>query len=449
MARPIRRRDFLTELGLGAAGMAAGLTLVEPRTARAAPSDQVVIGIIGCGIRGRRLVEFFGRAPDARIAALCDVDPSQIDKAMAGLEKTRSAAGAKGGPVEQYKDFRKVLERKDLDAIAIATPDHWHAYMTTAACAAGKDVYAEKPVAHSIVEGRAMVKAARRHKRIVQVGTQQRSGKHFQSAVELVRSGALGKVHVCRTWIARNLAPEGMGNPPDSEPPAGVDYDMWLGPAPKRPFNRNRFHLSFRWFWDYANGTTTDWGVHLNDIILWAMDRIGPRSVQAVGGRLVLKDNTETPDTLEVLYDYGDFLHIYTVRRACQGGAIDGTEHGMQFEGSGGVLTLKRTGWVLKPEVVKGKPRGEARTSEGSEQDYPHVQNFLECIKTRKLPTSDLEGGHRATVTGLLAMIAYKVGRRIHWDAEKEICVREDGKPDTAANGYLFREPRAPWKLEI
>src|SRR5262249_54989436 len=200
--------------------------------------------------------------------------------------------------------------RKDLDAVIVGTPDHWHAYVLIAACANNKDVYCEKPLSHNVVEGRAMVNAARRTRRVVQIGTQQRSGQHVKDAVAYVHAGHLGDVRLCRTWITNRTPPEGHGNPPDQDnPPQGVDYDLWLGPAPQRKFNRARFHHDFRWFWDYGNGLCNDWGVHLNDIVLWAMRAQAPLSVYAVGGKYDMKDNSDTPDTLDVHYEYPNFLH--------------------------------------------------------------------------------------------------------------------------------------------
>lgn len=447
MKQPISRRSFLEKSGVTAAGLAAGVTLLEPRSARAEAANDVVIGLVGCGGMGRANLRDFLKAPEVKVAALCDIDEGRIGEAMQDLEKARAATDSPVEQVDHYKDFRDLIDRNDIDVVIVGTPDHWHAYVATAACAAYKDVYCEKPVSHNVVEGRAMVDAARKYNRVVQVGTQQRSGSHFQSAVEQVRSGALGKVNVCRTWITSNVAPDGLGNPPDSDPPPGVDYDLWLGPAPKRPFNVNRFHYQFRWFWDYGSGLMNDWGVHLNDLILWGMDRIAPDSVQVTGGRYVLTDNTDTPDTLEIVYDYGDFLHVYTVRRVCRGGGMHGKGHGMQFEGTDGILTLDRGGWYVTPEGSKEEPRTPDAKSGSSDQHLPHVLNFLECVKTRNKPVSDVEIAHRSTTTCHLANIAFKVGRKINWDAEREICVRDYGAPDTEANVHLFREPRAPWTL--
>ena len=325
--------------------------------------------------------------------------------------------------------------------------------MLIAACANNKDVYCEKPISHNIVEGRAMVRAAQRYGRVVQIGTQQRSGKHFQDAVHCVQSGKLGNVTLCRTWITNRTRPDEIGNPPDGQPPDGVDDDMWLGPAPKRPFNRNRFHASFRWFWDYGNGLCNDWGVHLNDIILWGMNVSAPLSVSALGGKQEMRDNSDTPDTLDVYCEYPNFTHIYTVRRGRTLFGFYGKDHGMEFQGSNGTLTLDRGGWFITPP-------GERLPSErhsGSEQHFAHVRNFLHCIRNRSEKTAlDIEAMHRATTTAHLANISYKIQRRVYWDAANERCYRGYDPvnkkflhEDAQANAYLLREPRKPWSLTI
>src|SRR5262249_28267248 len=282
-----------------------------------------------------------------------------------------------------------------------------------------------------------------------QIGTQQRSGKHFQDAVKYVRSGRLGHIHTCRTWITNNSPPEGAGNPPDETPPPGVDYDLWLGPAPKRPFNRNRFHYQYRWFGDYGNGLCNDWGVHLNDIILWGMNVTAPISAAAVGGKLEITDNSDTPDTLDVYYEYPRFTHVYTVRRGKSLAGFHSKSHGMEFQGTAGTLTVDRGGWFVTP----AGPELTAEKHGSSEQHFTHVQNFLHCLRNRseKL-ASDIEAMHRATTTCHLANISYKIKRRVYWNAEEERCylgydpvAKKFLVPDGQANAYLLREPRKPW----
>jgi predicted dehydrogenase len=399
----------------------------------------------------------FLRLKEVEVAALCDVDKGQIARAMRLIESAQRPTEK----VQAYEDYRKLIdERKDLDAVIIATPDHHHAYALIHACYAGKggaglDVYCEKPISHNIVEGRAMVRAVQKQKRICQIGTQQRSGRHFQDAVAYVQSGKLGHVYRCRTWITNRTGPEGSGNPPDQDqPPAGVNYDLWLGPAPKHRFNRNRFHASFRWFFDYGNGLCNDWGVHLNDIILWGMQVQAPLAVAAAGSQCEIHDNGDTPDTLDITYDYPGFTHIYTVRRGRLHGGFGGRSHGMEFEGTQGTLTLDRGGWVVTSAVSSGlAPEKHG----GSEQHFAHVQNFVQCVRNRGMqPASAIEAMHRATTTCHLANISYKLKRKIFWDAEQERCyrgydpaARKFVYEDTEANALLLREPRPGWKLTV
>src|SRR5262245_22021656 len=307
----IHRRQFLGTSATLAAGLAAPAALAHAQNPVAA-NDKVVVALVGCGGMGRANLNDFVKLPDFEIAALCDVDPKHIDNAMGDLKK----ANRPTEKVQAEKDFRKIVERKDIDAIIVGTPDHWHAYVLIAACANGKDVYCEKPLSHNLHEGRAMVQAARRYKRVVQIGTQQRSGQHFKDAVSYVQSGKLGDLVLCRTWITNRTKPDAIGNPPDSDPPPGVDYDLWLGPAPKRPFNRNRFHYQFRWFCDSGTGPCNDCGAQPNDLILWGTMQTAPLWVYACGGKFDMKDNSDTPDTLDVHFGYPGFTHIYTVRQS-------------------------------------------------------------------------------------------------------------------------------------
>jgi predicted dehydrogenase len=448
----MHRREFLGASAMAAAGLASPLAFGD-ETKKAPASERVRVALIGCGGMGRYNLSDFMRVPEVEIVGLCDPDESHIKDGMEDVRKANRPTES----IKAEKDFRKVLDRKDLDAVIVGTPDHWHAYMLIAACASGKDVYCEKPLSHNIVEGRAMVNAAKRNKRVIQIGTQQRSGQHFQDAVKYVQDGKLGDVTLCRTFITNRTRPEGYGNPPDEDSaPKGVDYDMWLGPAPKRKFNRNRFHHHFRWFKDYGNGLCNDWGVHLNDIILWAMKVQAPRSVFATGGKYEMKDNSDVPDTLDVYYEYPGFTHVYTVR---QGQYVYGPEyvnkaqHGMEFHGSKGILFLDRGGWTVLAEGDRAKDEKHG----SSEQHFAHVQNFLHCIKNRSEKTaSDIEDMHHATVTAHLANISQKVGRRIFWDAETERCYRGYDAAskklvgeDSQANAYLLREPRKPWSLTV
>jgi predicted dehydrogenase len=445
----IQRREFLGATAAVAAGLAAPLAVGE-ETKRVSANDKVRVALVGCGGMGMANLHDFMKLPDFEVVGLCDVDSQRIDGALKAVAK----AGRPTDRVKTEKDFRKVVERKDLDAVIVGTPDHWHAYVLIAACANDKDVYCEKPLSHNIVEGRAMVNAVKKSKRVVQIGTQQRSGQHFKDAVEYVWSGKLGHIYMCRTWITNRTPSQGDGNPPDSDhAPPGVDYDLWLGPAPKRKFNRNRFHHNFRWFWDYGNGLCNDWGVHLNDIILWGMKVKSPLSVTAQGGKQDITDNGDAPDTLDIYYEYPGFTHIYTVRRGQSLYGFHHKSHGMEFEGTKGILTLDRGGWY-----VTSQDDGKVVVKHGgSEQHFAHVKNFLSCVRNRKEKTaSPVEDMHHATITAHLANISFKVQRRVYWDAVNERCYRGYDAPakkllheDAQANAYLLREPRKPWSLTV
>jgi predicted dehydrogenase len=450
------RRTFLQEsVGLGAA--AAGLTLLNGANASAqsaasagkvaGANDRIRVALVGCGGMGWSNLRDFLRTPGVECVALCDVDDSQTATALKNLEQQGAAK-----PGFTTRDFRQVIDRKDVDAVIVATPDHWHALPTIAACQAGKDVYVEKPLSITIAEGRAMVDAARKYNRVVQMGTQQRSASHFAAAVDYVKSGKLGKIRVVRAWAYQDW----MGNippVPDSDPPPGVDYDMWLGPAPKRPFNKNRFHFNFRWFWDYSGGLMTDWGAHMVDIANWGMGIKAPLSATSVGGKFGFPDDAEeTPDTQQVLWECPGYSMIWEHATAI-GRGPEARDHGTAFHGNNGVLVVDRGGWEVYSETEMSpktwqktyKSTGLPRRGNGGE-DYhlKHVQNFLDCMRTRQRPVSDVEIGHNSMIACHLGNIAYRLGRVVHWDVEKE-AVRDDPE----AQKLIAREYRAPWKLTV
>jgi predicted dehydrogenase len=430
--RRLNRREFAS-LALAAAPLAGKA---------AAANDRIRMGFIGVGEMGTADLKDMMRTDQIEIIAIADPYQPHLDEAL----------GLTDGKAKGYKDFRHVLDRKDIDAVGIATPDHWHAIPMIMACEAGKDVYIEKPVSHTLHEGRRMVEAAQKHQRVVQVGTQQRSGAHFQKAVELVRSGKIGKVTNVDTWINWNRGVEGWGNPPDTDPPEWLDWDLWLGPAPAHAYNRNRCISSFRWFWDYATGMLTDWGVHLIDIVHWAMGVDAPKTVSFAGGKYVLQDNTETPDTFTAFYEYPEspvsgkeFIVTFSSRFA--NAHEDGVHsHGIEFFGTEGTLLVDRSGFTLWPEPDPQKDEPELESgmirSGTSAQHYPHVLNFLECVRSRQKPRSDVATMHRSTSAPLLGVIAQKTGRKLHWDAKAERFIG-----DEEANRYLTKEYRKPWNV--
>jgi len=421
------------------------------RTAKGAigANEKIRMGWIGCGSRGRQLLREFREQSDVQVIAGCDVNRPRLERFKKEAETN----------IDLYSDFRKLLERKDLDAVVVATNGHWHCLPTIHACQTGKDVYVEKPLAWSIGEGRMMVQAARKYDRIVMVGTQQRSMPHYQEAIDFIQSGQLGAISEVRAWNLENLAPAGFGNPSDCDPPEGLDWDFWLGPAPKVPFNPNRLSRHY-WFWDYGGGWQSEWAVHMNDVTHWAMGVKAPLSAAASGGNFACKDNRELPDTLEVIFEYPDFIYLYTSRQgncrfqedACYGNA---------FYGENGTLFINRSQWWVAPQPPlsynpydsrqpfpkEGRMATVKKMGEpvGEPEKPRHPRVFLDAIKAHKRPpTADVEVGHHSSVPGHLANISYRTGRKIHWDAEAERI-----KNDPEANKLLSREYRRPWVLEV
>jgi predicted dehydrogenase len=429
----IERRSFIKQ------SIATGITAAAAGNRIMGANDRIRVGVIGLGRQGRGVMRTFAKNSDVEIAALCDVYQPQIDAVI----KDGRLDGA-----QTFKDFRRLLDIKDIDAVIVATPDHWHPLNLIMACQAGKDVYVEKPISVTVEEGRKMVQAARKYDRIVQVGTQQRSGDHYQKAAEIVRSGQIGRVTSVHSWNYGNSAPDGIGNPEDGGPPDGLDWDLWIGPAPMRPFNANRFGVhpdrwsTFRYFWDYAGGMMTDWGVHHLDIVQMIMGVDAPLAINASGGKYVLKDNRDTPDTLIVTYEYPGFLCTYENR---EGNAqpIDGHGYGITFYGTEATLFIDREYYEIRSE--NGRKGSEPQRVTGkNKQGEDHIRNFLDCVKTRNLPICDIEVGHRSTTTALLGNVALRSGRRIVWNAKLE---KVEG--DQAGSKYLSREYRKPWKLNV
>jgi predicted dehydrogenase len=427
--------------------------------AKPAPGDRIGVAVIGCGGMGRMDQADFQRNPDVEIVACCDVYKPNLEKSVAMT----------GGKAAPYSDFRKVLERRDVDAVIIATPDHWHPLITVNACDAGKDVYVEKPVSNRLREGRLMVEAARRNQRVVQVGLQQRSGTHFQRAVKMVQSGEIGDVHYVQCWNHESGSPEGAGNPSEASAPEGLDWDFWVGPAPMRPFKKSYHPAQWRWFFDFGGGKMTDWGVHLVDIVHWGMGVDAPRSVTAIGGKLFVNDARDTPDTLSAVFEYPGFLLHYSFLLHNSFGQNGNPGHkpfgsyGIQFHGTKGTLFVDRAGYEVVAQTEGHTDPGggsvrdmddltgvgqyyTARMAGGratsSLQHFPHVRNFLDCVKSRQKPIADIESSHLATAACHLANIAYQTGRKIEWDAKSE---KITNVPE--ANALLTRQYREPWKL--
>ncbi|MGO8752251.1 MAG: Gfo/Idh/MocA family protein [Thermoguttaceae bacterium] len=453
-AGSLNRRTFL-KAGAATAVAAASYSRVY------GANDRIAVGVIGFGLIGRVHTRSFKAQSDVNLAAVADTYGPRRE----------AAAAMVGGNVATYADFRKILDRKDIDAVVVATPDHWHALMTMLACAAGKDVYVEKPLTLFVREGRWMVQIAQRYKRVVQVGTQQRSGAVYQQARTLLREGRLGPIVSVQCNFFRNLMP-GFGNPPDQDPPAGLDWDMMLGPAPPHRYNPNRAIYHFRWFWDYSGGQMTNLGHHSLDVVHWCLDVKGPKAVSSAGGRYFLKDNCEVPDVQDVILEYPGFTTVCQYRECTTGHG--GAEMGaLNFLGTKGTLPLTRQGYEVFPDpkqdpidqvarILGGHPIGgpQAKTGDGPPQFWTegaknlsgdamllytlHARNFLECIRSRREPASDLESGHRVATACHLANLSLRTGRKIQWDAEKEEIVG-----DAAASAMLVRPYRKPWDAEL
>jgi predicted dehydrogenase len=442
MSEQINRRDFFKRAAVGTAGVSLAMSGASSGNVLGA-NDRIRLGLIGCGRQGVSNMEYFIKQ-GVEVAAVCDVYEPNLQH---GLE-------AAGGKAKALKDFRQVLDDKEIDAVIVATPDHWHPLPTVMACQAEKDVYVEKPICVAVEEGKKMVEAARKYKRVVQVGLWQRSNLHFQKAAQLLQDGLIGKVSFVRTWNYSNIYPDGIGNPPDSDPPPGLDWDMWLGPAPKVAFNWNRFGVgdrwsTFRYFYDYANGWPGDWGVHLLDIVQWAMRVDGPHSITASGRKFYLKDNSDTPDTLQITLEYPDFVATYE-NRLCNENSMYRHDYGIEFHGTDGTMFVDREGFQVFPEGTEVEGKRVAKTAEMKMERVDdglenHVANMLECMKTRKLPQSDIEFGYRSTSTCLLGNVALRSKERLEWDVASQRLTK--GSP--AAQKLLSREYRAPWKLGV
>lgn len=450
--KTLSRRSFAK--GLAAAGVAAALA---PGRVLGA-NDRVRVGFIGLGNRGDQVLDAFLAQPDCEVVAICDLYQPFLDFAAKKI----------GGAPKQCKDYRALLEWKDVDAVAIATPDHWHALQTIHACQAGKDIYVEKPLSLCVAEGRRMVEAVRKTNRVCQVGIMRRSVPFCREAAEFVRSGALGKITAVRAFHIQNEWPKGIGNPADSAPPPGVDWEAWLGPAPQRAYNKNRTFYRFRWFYDYSGGQVTNFGVHYLDFIHAALGQEAPVAVTALGGKFAgIEDNREIPDTLEVLWQYpGGTLVTFSQFNASAppASAVPGAE--IEIRGTKGTFYLTSRGWEVVPDALTPNEfpartpltraadnqwrKGEARAIEprkvnataNSADTTFHARNFLDCVKSRQRPHCDIETGHRSTSTTLLANIAHQTRALLEWDAQAERFTNND-----AANKKLSYRYRAPYEL--
>jgi predicted dehydrogenase len=421
---------------VGAAGLASAPAIARPGGASVAPNDRLQFGVIGCNGMGWSNMNAHQKIPGVDCVALCDVDQNVLDRRTSELEAMTGEAPT------QYTDYRRMLEDDDIDFVIIGTPDHWHCLMMVDACEAGKDVYVEKPLGNSIGECYVMMDAVERTGRVVQVGQWQRSAPHWQDAVDYLQSGVLGKIRHTKAWSYVNWK-DRLPVQPDQEPPAGVDYDAWLGPAPERPFNPNRFHFTFRWYWDYAGGLMTDWGVHLIDYIFYGMDVGQPASVMSTGGKFGFPDDArETPDTQQALYTFDDFSMTWEHAIGLSNGPYDRT-HGVAFVGNNGTLVIDRSGWEVLPEVDDGQYAVEALPPRGGSGGLDaHAENFVASIKGDATPNCPVETAANTAINAHLGNIAYKLGRRVDWDASAR-----EFPGDDEANDHIWPTYRAPWTL--
>ena len=438
------RRDFARGAGLATA---AGYTRIL------GANERVSVGYIGLGNRGDQVHDAFLEHGDCQTVAVCDLRDEYMDFA---IKKSRATP-------KKYKDYRKLIEDKDVDAVVIATPDHWHALQFIDACNAGKDVYVEKPLSLTVVEGRKMVETAVRTKRVTQVGIHRRSAKRLMEAVQLIQSGYIGTVTVAKGFHVQNEWPNGIGPAPDSPAPDAWEWDQWLGPAPKVPYNRNRTYYNFRWFYHYSGGQLTNFGVHYMDMLRWALGKESPRAVVAMGGRYAgIKDNREIPDTMEVLWDFGDLMMIFCQYNA-NGASPNLRNAEMEIRGTKGTMYLNSGGWEVVPERITERYFGartpldrvtersygpskapviEAKGEKGPADTAWHTRNFLDCIKTRAKCNCDILTGHISTSNTIIGNIAHKTKSYLEWDGRTEKFTN-----NPAANKLLHYEYRPPYKL--
>ena len=415
-------------------------------------NERVRMGYIGLGNRGDQVHDAFLEYGDQETAAVCDLRDDYMDLA---IQKSHASP-------RKYSDYRKLIDDKSIDAVVIATPDHWHALMFVQACLAGKDVYCEKPLSLTIAEGRKMVDTSVATKRVAQIGIQRRSAKFLQEAVEFVKGGGIGDVTVARGFHIQNEWPNGIGNKPDGPAPSEKEWDQWLGPAPYVPYNRNRSYYNFRWFYNYSGGQLTNFGVHYVDMLRWLIGKDSPRSVTAMGGHFIVKDNREIPDTLMVTWDYGGVLMMFEqINANAAPPNIQNSE--MELRGTLGTMYIHSNRWEVVPEKVTEKeffsrtpldrnsekvwnpskaPRIEGRVVKGVVSNMPHARNFLDCLKTRAKCHCDPLTGFLSTSATQMANIALKTRSVLEWDAKAERFTN-----NTAANQYLDYQYRAPYKL--
>ena len=438
------RRKFINDstkaaAGLGLSGMISAPLISNAKHKIIGANDTIRLGLIGANSMGFVDLRNAMTEPDAECVALCDIDDQVLSRRNKDVEEEQ------GKKPDNYKDYRKLLEDKDIDAVIIGTPDHWHCLPFVDACKAGKDVYVEKPMGNSIGECEVMAKAARKYKRVAQIGQQQRSGIHWKEAMDLMKSGGIGQIRKVLVWsnfrygVGRKIVP-------DEPVPQGVDFDMWLGPAPlRKTFNSSRFHGSWRFSWDYGGGLMTDWGVHLLDMALWVKDiKEPPISVAATGGNFSHPDHLhETFDTMSVIYQMNDFTISWEHTAGIQSGPYDRL-YGVAYVGNKATLVIDRGGYEILPEITdEGRPAIDPQPEvKGQSHHHLHMRNFMDCIKSREEPNCPVENGKLVAMYAHMGNIALRTQSTLSWDNQKE----NFGK-NKEANQLIIPEYRKPWEF--
>lgn len=461
---PISRREFIAKSGMATAGATLGVNSLSAQGLRnVGANDKIRMGFIGIGNRGSQLLNLFMKNPEVEIAALCDVyepyitrDRSTVKQRYLDLGKVPRLGEEFGSKVNRYSDFRKMLEQKDIDAVCIATPDHWHAIQAIQAMEAGKDVYVEKPLTITLKEGRAMVEAQKRTGRVCAVGLNRRGSSMYQRLSKEIQGGMIGKVSSARALRISNMFPDGIGKMTAEAPPSDFDWDMWLGPRAWRDYQYNIAPYSFRWWSDYSS-QMGNWGVHYMDVIRWMIGETAPVAITAHGGKYAVKDDRDIPDTMEVFFEFEKGTIIqFSIHEASSGGGIVGGE--IELNGSKGTLFASQDGFNVVParpgqfqtwdklvdemqvELEGEQGHGDLQIKENSTANL--VNDFIECVRTGKEPLCTLENGHRSTSFAHLANISLAMQTRLEWDAVNERITNNE-----KANELLHYQYREPWTL--
>ena len=421
------RRKFLKKSGMGLASFA----ILPSLYSKVAPSDTLRVAHIGVGGMGNEHVGWFADLPEVEIVALCDVDETHLGDTMKRLEKLQP-----NGKVQGYGDFRRILDRNDIDAITCATPDHWHAQIATLAFQAGKDVYGEKPLSYDVREGQVMLKNLEKHNRIFQLGTQIHAGDNYHRVVEIIQSGAIGNVHTVRLW--KTSSPRDLSGAKVQPVPSTLNWDMWLGPAPFTEYIPEKCHFTYRYFMDYSGGVFADFWCHIADIVFWAIKPKGLKSIQARGE--AHQGIADTPAWIDVDYEFDGLNIFWTSKPPDVPGAAD-RSIGAYFEGDKGTLL---TDYGSREITINGETVEDiAEVPITIPRSPGHQQNFVDAVKSRKQPESNLAYAREMTLPMHLGLISYRLkGRKLEWNADKEKFVG-----DKEANKLLYRKPRKEWKL--